>query len=169
MCIGCGVAFFCIYLHLFAFFCITFFAISICISPPPPDTLLEVGMGMLLLPAVQAASAEQAVEVHRTYTTGCALLVADGDLATTADRDDLGWGSLVADSCGVLATVHSGVPTMSLSPWVAEWAGKLDVWDLATSVEVLPCEVQYTAGDCTSAPLGLDGGTPSDYPLVDHV
>ena len=36
MCIGCGVAFFfCIYLHLFAFICIAFFAISICISPPP--------------------------------------------------------------------------------------------------------------------------------------
>ena len=35
MCIGCGVAFFCIYLHLFAFFCIAFFVISICIFSPP--------------------------------------------------------------------------------------------------------------------------------------
>ena len=40
MCIGCGVAFFCIYLHLFAFICIAFFAISICI-PPPPDIVFD--------------------------------------------------------------------------------------------------------------------------------
>ena len=61
------------------------------------------------------------------YTGGRVLLMADRALAATPDRDDLGWGSLVADGLGVLATVHSGVSTVLSSPWAAEWAGKVDV------------------------------------------
>ena len=51
-----------------------------------------------------------------------------------------GPGGLVAHSCGILATVHSGVSTVSFSPWTVEWASELDAWDLVASQRVLPCE-----------------------------
>ena len=94
-------------------------------------TLREVGMDMLIQPAAQTAPTEQVVEVQQACAGGHILLVADGALTATPDGDDLGWGSLVADSHRVLAMVHSNVSTMSSSPWAAEWA---DVSDLESSL-----------------------------------
>ena len=46
------------------------------------------------------------------HTGGWVLLVLDEAMVATPDRDNLGWGRLVVDSCGILATVHSGVSTV---------------------------------------------------------
>ena len=62
-------------------------------------------------------------------------------LVVTLEGDDLGWAGLVAHDCGILATVHSRVSTVSSSPRVADWAGKLDAWDLAASRGVPPSAV----------------------------
>ena len=51
MCIGCGVAFFCIFLHLFAFICIFLHRIFCHLNLhffPPPGTILEGASGILL-------------------------------------------------------------------------------------------------------------------------
>ena len=90
-------------------------------------------------------------------------------METTPDGDTLGWGALVADARGVLATAASGVPTRAASPRAAEWAGKLEAWRLAASLGVAPAAVQYVGADCTSAALGSDGGVPSQSPWVDRV
>ena len=58
-------------------------------------------------------------------------------------------------------TVQSGVATVSSSPWAVEWANKLDVWHLVASLGILPSEVHYADGDCTSAKLGLKRRTLS--------
>ena len=75
----------------------------------------------------------------------------------------------MADAGGVLATVASAVMTRAASPWVAEWAGKLEAWRLAETLGVAPAAVQYVGADCTSATLGSDGGVPSQSPWVDRV
>ena len=128
--------------------------------------LRELSMDVHVPPAARAAPTERTVEV---CAGGRVLLVADGALLATPEGDDSGWGRLVVDDRGVLATVHSGVSTVSSSPWTAKWAHKLDAWDLAASLGVPLSEVQYAAGDCTPATLGLNGGTPSDCPWVDHI
>ena len=85
------------------------------------------------------------------------------------DGDTLGWGALVADTAGVLATIASGVLARVGSPWAAEWAGKLEAWCLAVTLGVAPWAVQYVGARCTSATLGSDRGVPSLSPWVDRV
>ena len=97
------------------------------------------------------------------------LLAADGVMEVKPEGDTLGWGALVADIAGVLATVASGIQTRAASPWAAEWAGKLEAWHLAETLGVAPAAVQYVGADCTSATLGSDGGIPSQSPWVDRV
>ena len=103
--------------------------------------LREVGMDMLVLPAARATLVDRTVEVCRMYTGGHVLLVADGAMVVTLEGDHQGYSGLVADGCGVLATVHSGASTVSSHPWAAEWAGNLDEWDLAASPGVPPSVV----------------------------
>ena len=47
-------------------------------------------------------------------------------METTPGGDTLGWGTLVADARGVLATAAFEIRTRAASPWAAEWAGKLE-------------------------------------------
>ena len=42
--------------------------------------------------------------------------MADGAMVVTPEGNDFSWGRLVADDRGVLATVRSGVSTVSFSP-----------------------------------------------------
>ena len=107
--------------------------------------------------------------MYRPYGSGGVLLLADGAMETSPDGDTLGWGALVADAHGVLATAASVVLTRAAIPRAAEWAGKLEAWRLAASLGVAPAAVQYVGADCTSATLGSDGGVPSQSPWVDRV
>ena len=90
-------------------------------------------------------------------------------MEVTPEGNTLGWGALVADTPGVLATVSSGAQTRVASPWAAEWVGKLRAWRLAEMLGVAPAAVQYVGADYTSATLGGDGGVPSQSPWVDMV
>ena len=132
-------------------------------------TMAKTHLEVHVLPAAMAQPAAVDTRVYRPYESGGVLLAADGAMETTPDSDNLGWGALVADAAGVLATVASGVMTRAASPWAAEWAGKLEAWRLAASLGVAPAAVQYVGGDCTSATLGSDGGVPSQSPWVDRV
>ena len=52
------------------------------------------------------------MEVRKAYTRGQVLLVADRAMVVTPGGNNLGWGKLLADGHGVLATVHSKVSTV---------------------------------------------------------
>ena len=102
--------------------------------------------------------------VYRPYESAGILLVADGAMEVTPDGDTLGYGALVADAAGVLATVASVILTRAASPWAAEWVGKLEAWRRAETLAV-----QHVGADCTSATLGGERGAPSQFPWVDRV
>ena len=85
------------------------------------------------------------------------------------DGDTVGWGALVEDAQGGLATAASGVLPRAASLSAADWAGKLEAWPLAESLEVARKAVQYVGADCTSATLSSDGGVPSQSPWVERV
>ena len=84
-------------------------------------------------------------------------------MEVTPDGDTLGWGALVADAAGVLATVASRVLTRAASPWAAKWAGKLEAWRLAETLGVAPAAVQYVGADCTSATTGVSPPSPPGW------
>ena len=132
---------------------------------PQFQTMAEVGLEVCQHGAARAVD----TQVRRPYSSGGVLLVADGAMETTPGGHTLGWGALVADTRGVLATAASGVLTRTTSPWAAEWAGKLEAWRLTASLGVAFAAVEYVGADCTSGTLGSDGGVPSYSPLVDRV
>ena len=114
-------------------------------------TMAEVSLEVCVLPAASAEPATVDTQVYRPYGSGGVLLVADGAMETTPDAGTLGWGGLVVDARGVLATAASGVLTRAASPWAAEWAGKVEAWRFAASLGVTP------AG--TTAPLRPSAAT----------
>ena len=132
-------------------------------------TMGETHLEVCVLPAATAQPAAVDTRVYRPYGFGGVLMVADGAMESTPNGDVLGWGALVDDAQGVLATAASGHLTRAASPWAAEWAGKLEAWHFAASQEIAPAAVQYVGADCTSATLGSDGGVPSQSPWVDRV
>ena len=73
-----------------------------------------------VLPAATAQPVAVDTRMYQPYESGGFLLAADGAMETTPDGDTLGWGALVADATGVLATVASGVVMRAASPWAAE-------------------------------------------------
>ena len=74
-------------------------------------TMAETHPEVHVLPATMAQPAAVDTRVYRPYESGGVLLAADGAMKVTPDGDTLGWGALVADAAGVLATVASGVLT----------------------------------------------------------
>ena len=79
--------------------------------------------------------------LHFAHAWGGVLLVADGVFKATLHGSHVGWGGVVPDDQGILATVHSGMGS----------------------------EVRCAAEDCTLAMLRFNGGTPSDCPWVDCI
>ena len=132
-------------------------------------TMAETHLEVHVLPAATPQPATVDIRVYRTYESGGVLVAADGAIEVTPKGDTLGWGALVADITGVLATVALGVQTRAASPWAAEWAGKLEAWRLAETLGVAPAAIQYVGADCNTTTLGGDGGVPSQSPLVDRV
>ena len=131
--------------------------------------MAETHLEVHVLPVATAQPAAVDAWVYRPYESGGVLPAADGVMETTPDGDTLGWGALVADAAGILATVASGVMTRAASPRAAEWAGKLEAWRLAETLGIAPAAVQYVGADFTSTTLGSDGGVPSQSPWVDRV
>ena len=78
-------------------------------------TMAETHIKVHVLPVATAQPAAVDTRVYRPYESGRVLLAADGAMEVTPDGDTLGWGALVADTVGVLATVASGVLTRAAS------------------------------------------------------
>ena len=131
--------------------------------------MAETHLEVHVLPAATAQPAAVDTRVYGPYHSGGVLLTADGAMEVTPNGDTLGWGALVADAAGVLATAASGVLTRAASPWASEWAGKLEAWRLAETLGNGPAAVRYVGADCISATLDGDGGVPSQSPWVDRV
>ena len=127
-------------------------------------TMAKTHLEVHVLPAATAQPAAVDTPVYRRYESAGVLLAVDGAMEVTPDGATLGWGALVADAAGVLATVASRVLTRASSPWAAEWAGKLEAWRLTVTLGVAPAAVQYVGADCTSATLGSDGTSPPSPP-----
>lgn len=77
----------------------------------------------------------------------------------------LGWGAIVADRDGPLATLSAGVCCDLGSSHAAEWAGKLAATRLATLLGVPAHQFHWIIADNMSATLGANGraltlGTP---------
>jgi hypothetical protein len=70
----------------------------------------------------------------RAYSGGPVLLVSDGSAPTGC----LGWGAVVADSAGVLATAYAGVQCDVSYSYAAEWVGKLAAAHLAEHLGIPP-------------------------------
>jgi hypothetical protein len=120
------------------------------LSIPPHD---------LLLPLHHLAA------VRRPYSGGPVILVSDG----SAPEGRLGWGALVADEHGILATTRAGIPVTDASSWAAEWHGKLAAVRLAEDLEIPPAMWAWSVADNVSAMLGEDGGRPSRSHYLDNV
>ena len=129
-------------------------------------TMAETHLEVYVLLAATSQRAAVDTQVYQPYESGGVLPALDGAMESTQDGNTLGWGALVADAQGVLATAASGVLTQAASPWAAQWRGKLEAWRLAASLGVAPAAVQYVGADCTSATLGSDGGVPSPSPRL---
>ena len=121
-------------------------------------TMAETHREVHVLLAATAQPTAVDTRVYRRYESGGVLLAADGAMEVTPHGNTLGWGALVADAVGVLATAASGFLTPAASRWAAEWAGKLEAWRLAETPGVASAALLYVGADCTSATLGGDGG-----------
>jgi hypothetical protein len=103
--------------------------------------------------------------VQRPWAGGDVILVSDG----SAPDGWLGWGALVADDRGVLATVADGVVCDVAYSWAAEWAGKWAAVKLATHLGIPLSYVRWSIADNLSAVIGGDGGRPSQSITVAHI
>ena len=81
-----------------------------------PSTMGETHLELHVVPAAAARPAAVDTRVYRPYESGGVLLAADGAMEVTLDGNTLGWGALIADVVGVLATVASGVLTRAPAP-----------------------------------------------------
>ena len=110
-------------------------------------TMVDTHPQMNVLPAATAQPAAVETQVYRPYESRGVLLAADGAMEFTPDGDTLGWGALVGDAAGVLATVASRIMTRAASTCPAEWACKLEAWRLAETLGVDPAALQYVGVD----------------------
>lgn len=94
---------------------------------------------------------EEHTHLVRVYTGGDVVLVSDG----SAPRHALGWGALVADSEGPLATQYAGVSCDISYSWAAEWLGKLAAVRLAVAIGIPPSRWAWSIADNLSTAPGL--------------
>ena len=123
------------------------------------------GLMASVVPSPNIAPSQPTVRVLRAYGGGDVVLMSDN----SAPDHCLGWGALVADHLGVLATLHDGVAVDVSFSWAAEWAGKLAALELATSLSVPHHSIRWSIADNLSAVLGPDGGRPSASLWIDLI
>ena len=120
----------------------------------------------ILFPPCEALQPALPTTSHiRRYCGGPVLLMSDGSAPTGC----LGWGALIADSTGILATTHAGVSCDISYSHAAEWAGKLAALQLADSLGIPKEQWQWSIADNMSACIGADGGRPSRAPWIDAI
>jgi hypothetical protein len=110
-----------------------------------------------VVPNLEVRPSSPSVVIYRAWTQGDVVLVSDG----SSPDGCLGWGALVADAAGTLATVFDGVCCDVAYSWAAEWAGKLAAVQLARQLGVPAAHIRWSIADNLSAVLGCDGGRPS--------
>ena len=96
--------------------------------------LAALGIDISLPPHRLLPAARDAYLVRRLYMGGPVLLVSDG----SAPSGKLGWGAVIADGEGVLATISGGLIVDHPTSWAAEWHGKLAAVRLAASLGIPP-------------------------------
>ena len=120
---------------------------------------------LLPQPSPRVSLARPIISVKRPYTSGSVSLYSDGSCSGSA----IGWGALVADRHGTLATTYAGYLSDATSPWIAEWSGKWSALRLADHLGVPHKAVSFAGADSVTASLGVDGGKPSRHPWVDKL
>ena len=96
--------------------------------------LQALGCTISLPPHLLPAAREDHL-VRRAYTGGPVILVSDG----SAPPGRLGWGAVVADKDGVLASTSGGLLVDHPTSWAAEWHGKLAAVRLAAFMGIPRC------------------------------
>ena len=101
----------------------------------------------------------------RPWNGGNVALVSDGSVTSTA----MGWGALVADKEGILATTYGGFLCHFGTSWAAEWLGKAAAARLALRLDIPEDQFSWSFADSLSASHCSDGGRPSHSPWLDEV
>ena len=92
-------------------------------------------------------------------------LVSDGSVIPTA----MGWGAVVADEKGILATTYGGLLCHFGTSWTAEWLGKVAAVRLAFRLNIPTDRLCWSLADSLSASHGRDGGRPSSSSWLDEL
>jgi hypothetical protein len=122
-------------------------------------------MEWFTVPSAQISSAPCLVNIHRPWTGGVVALVSDG----SSPEGALGWGALVADAQGPLATMSAGIACDVGYSSAAEWAGKAAAVALAQQLRIPSAMWSWSIADNLGCCLGSDGGRPTHCQWVDEI
>ena len=75
---------------------------------------------MYTIPHPSVSPVASSISIYRPYSGGPAMLISDGSASTHR----IGWGAIVADCSGILASAYAGVQCDVGYSFAAEWAGK---------------------------------------------
>ena len=112
--------------------------------------LREHDLHISLPPHRLLVSAEERDDVIRPWTHSCVVLMSDGSVTART----IGWGCVVADTSGILATSHGGLACQFATSWAAEWIGKIAAVRLALRLGVPKTHMTWSIADNISAVHG---------------
>lgn len=113
--------------------------------------------------------------LHASEVVWCLDRAPDTDVVIVTDgsKEDRkhGWGVVIADSSGIVATAHSGAMLAGGSSWTAEWLGKgLALWAIRKLQDLYPNTIcRVYAADNVAAAYGSNGGRPSRCHWIDNI